>query len=211
MPNKNIIILTITGPSLSGKSTLEQALADRDLVAKATSVTTRPMRHGEKDGEAYHFIDTAEMDRLKENNLLVEHIFFDKNQYGVSKEEVLSKTKHSGVVSIVAAPEGVQQIKEYAEKEGWTCLRAFVYNPDEVLKARFDQRFANDKLANPEVYQNRWNSMKTVEKEWREQMKDAELQFNRFDDTTQEEVIRTIAQAIYKKNTATPAKRRGPK
>lgn len=211
--NKNKpTIITITGPSLSGKSTLEQYLSEREIVGKATSVTTRPMRHGEKDGESYFFITPEQMAKLQKDNLLVEHIVFDKNQYGVSKEEVLKKAEQSGVVSIVAAPDGVRQIKAYAEQEGWNCLRVFVCNPDNVLKERFDARFSNDKLANPDVYQNRWNSMKTVEKQWREEMKDAELFFEQFDDTTKEEVIQSITQALFQmKTTATPKRSCGHK
>ena len=191
------VILTITGPSLSGKSTLESMLSEKGAVVRATSVTTRPPRQGEIDGVHYHFISKeAFKDKVRAGEM-VEHVEFDTNFYGVSKEEVQKRFgKDSGVVAIVVEPNGAAQIKSFAEQQGWTCLRLFVSNPDEVLKARFDARQATDALADPEVYAQRWNSMKTTELEWKTKMADAELKFERFDETTQDQVVQAVKDAL---------------
>jgi guanylate kinase len=200
------IILTITGPSLSGKSTLESMLSKEGVVSRATSVTTRPQRQGEVNGVDYHFVSKAEFKKKVAQGEMVEHVEFDTNFYGVSKEEVQKRFgADGGVVAIVVEPNGAAQIKAFAEQQGWTCLRLFVSNPDEVLKARFDARQAADALANPEVYAQRWNSMKTTELEWKTKMADAELKFDRFDDTTQAQVVQAVKDELERvklKNTA---------
>lgn len=191
------VILTITGPSLSGKSTLESMLSSQGVVVRVTSVTTRPPRQGEVDGIHYHFIDKDAFKNKVRSGEMVEHVEFDTNFYGVSKEEVQKRFgKDGGVVAIVVEPNGAAQIKDFAEQQGWTCLRLFVSNPDEVLKARFDARQVTDALADPEVYAQRWNSMKTTELDWKTKMADAELKFDRFDETTQDQVVQAVKDAL---------------
>lgn len=41
-----------------------------------TSCTTRPPREGEKDGEAYYFLDNAQFDKLIEERKLIEYTHF---------------------------------------------------------------------------------------------------------------------------------------
>lgn len=186
------IIFTITGPSLSGKSTLEAMLVKDGTFAKAVSTTTRPQRQGEIDGAAYHFVSKEEFERREALGEMVESVEFDKNRYGVTKDEVQSKFTNGAAVVIVVEPNGARQIKAFAESQGWTCVQVLVTNPDEVLKERFKEREDADELADPKVYAQRWKSMKTVEKLWCEQMANAEFKFKRFDSTTQDAVVKTI-------------------
>jgi guanylate kinase len=191
-------IVTVTGPSLSGKSYLEKVLVQSGVGDKVVSTTTRNMRTGEVDGVDYFFCSKEQFLEKDAECQLVERVEFDQNFYGITKEEVERKFKKSGVVVVVVEPQGAAQVKEFADKNGWNCLRVFVSNPYEVIKARFDERFKLDKNASREVYAQRWQSMQTVEKEWRQQMKGAELFFEKFDAETQKEVVSKIKDAVEK-------------
>jgi guanylate kinase len=187
------LIITITGPSLSGKSHLESMLLEGGVAAKATSITTRQPRAGEVDGQDYYFLKMDAFLKMADDKEMVEYVFFDKNFYGVSKNEVEKKFESGLPVAIVVEPNGAIQIKDFCEEQGWQCLQVFVANPEEVIRARFDERFKNDSLADPKVYANRWEAMKTVEKQWREKMAHADLFFERFDSSNQTQVMNEVA------------------
>ena len=195
------LIVTLTGPSLSGKSTLESLLVERGLLTKATSCTTRSPRSGEVHGQHYYFLTPEEFSALESSNKMVESVSFDKNSYGVTKEEIERQFSTGKAVVIVVDPHGAQQIKKHSNEQGWDCLRVFISNPEEVLKARFEERFKHDALASRAVYDQRWISMKTTEQQWREQMKDAELIFNQFDSSNHQQVVSSIESAVHQTQT----------
>ena len=59
------LMLVLSSPSGAGKTTISRKLLERDgNLSMSVSVTTRPRRPGEVDGQDYHFIDPAEFDRL---------------------------------------------------------------------------------------------------------------------------------------------------
>lgn len=190
------IILTITGPSLSGKSTLESMLESAGVVKRAVSTTTRKPRAGEKDGFHYHFISKSEFEEKINNEKMIEHVEFDRNYYGVSKEEVQKLLTQGDSVAMVVEPEGARQIKDFSEKQGWICIRLFVSNPESVLKERFNLRKSDDACADPEVYKQRWESMMTTERRWREEMQDAELIFESFDENSKKMVFEKVKKFI---------------
>lgn len=68
-------IFVLIGKSATGKDTLYQELMEvKELsLKKIVSYTTRPIRSGETDGVAYHFIDEAGMNQLIEEGKVVEH------------------------------------------------------------------------------------------------------------------------------------------
>lgn len=202
------VLITITGPSLSGKSTLGEMLKDCGFAVKATTTTTRAPREGEVNGVHYHFVSKDEFQDKIKNKELIEFVEFDGNYYGLSKEEVSKRLDSGAVIGIVLEPQGANAVKEYAKEKGFPCLQVFVCNPEEILRKRFDDRFVNDKLADPKVYENRWNSMKTVELEWRDQMKGADLFFERFDKENESVVCaKVIQEANILKGNAPTSKR----
>jgi guanylate kinase len=196
-------IITVTGPSLSGKSYLEKLLVQSGVGSKVVSTTTRPMRAGEVHGVDYYFNSKEEFLKQDADGNLVEKVGFDTNFYGITKGEVDGRFesqkalgKKDPVVVVVVEPHGALQVKAFADANGWDCVRVFVSNPPEVIKARFDERFEQDAKASKEVYAQRWASMQTVEKEWRAQMAGAELFFERFDKETQDSVVQTIKDKV---------------
>lgn len=66
-------LVVLAGPTAVGKGTLAaQVRADHPEIWISVSVTTRPPRPGEVDGEHYHFVDDAEFDRLVSSEGLLE-------------------------------------------------------------------------------------------------------------------------------------------
>ena len=67
------LMLVLSSPSGAGKTTISRKLLERDgNLSMSISVTTRPRRPGEVDGNDYHFIDAAEFDRLVGAGALLE-------------------------------------------------------------------------------------------------------------------------------------------
>lgn len=148
------ILVTITGPSLTGKSRLAQLLNPLGF-EEVVSTTTRPARQGEIEGVHYYFTDTTKFKKMVDNELMIEKVQVGKNFYGVSKpafDHVISKGKN-GVA--VVEPDGARQVADYCAKNNIKLHQVFIDNPTHVLVDRFLKRYKNDALAQDEVYATR--------------------------------------------------------
>jgi guanylate kinase len=82
-------LTVVSGPSGVGKSSVVAELRRLDPeIYFSVSVTTRPPRPGEVDGDHYHFIDRATFDQLVESGKLLEHAEFAGNCYGTPRGPV---------------------------------------------------------------------------------------------------------------------------
>lgn len=82
-------LTVVSGPSGVGKSSVVGQLRKLNPnIYFSISVTTRPPRPGEVDGEHYHFVDRATFDRMVENGELLEHAQFAGNWYGTPRAPV---------------------------------------------------------------------------------------------------------------------------
>lgn len=181
-------ILTITGPSLSGKSTLEKLMVAQGLAQKVTSFTSRVPRTGEVNGVDYYFMTKAEIDQKE----IAELTDYNGNFYGITRKELETRLDSNQLVVVVVEPHGAKQLKAFCEENGILCVRSYINNPLHIIKERFDLRKANDLNATDEVYDSRWKSMMTVEKEWGELMKDSEIIIPEFTKQNEQEVIESI-------------------
>ena len=82
-------IVVLTGISGAGKTTLSKIFDDEHTLI---SYTTRAPRPGEVDGVDYYFISEAQAAELSKSNQIFEETKFQENLYGVTKDEVVSKT-----------------------------------------------------------------------------------------------------------------------
>lgn len=90
-------VFVVSAPSGTGKSTLSQRLIERvpDLVF-SISVTTRPPRPGEVDGQDYFFVDDAKFEAMVRAGDFVEWVQVYERRYGTSRpwlEQVLASGK----------------------------------------------------------------------------------------------------------------------
>lgn len=197
------ILVTITGPSLTGKSQLAQLLAPLGF-EEVVSTTTRPARQGEIEGVHYCFVDANKFKNMADNNLMIEKVQVGKNFYGVSKpafDHVISKGKN-GVA--VVEPDGARQVAAYCLKNNIKLHQVFIDNPTHVLVDRFLKRYKNDALAQDEVYATRIIDMLQKEPEaWIKPAHDGrhsyDQVFSSFTPENQLSVVNQIVSAVEQK------------
>lgn len=137
------VIVTLTGPSCAGKSTLEALLVKRGL-SKIISHTTRPKRAGEVDGQDYYFITPEEFKKLRDGKRFVEVVEFNGNSYAAAKDEFTTALDAGRPVVVVCEPQGRDEILGWAEIHEIPTLPVFVTNPSNVIAERFVQRYFGD-------------------------------------------------------------------
>lgn len=136
-------IVTLTGPSCAGKTTLEKRLKEAGFV-QVISHTTRSPRAGEENGKAYYFIDKSEFKRLEAVGFFVESVYFNGNYYGVSAQEIKRVAEEGKPIVVIVEPKGLKQIKAYCNLHGWNLFSVFIDNPGDVIAKRFLDRMFRD-------------------------------------------------------------------
>ncbi len=187
------IIVTLTGPSCSGKTTLTQQLVATTKFTEVISTTTRPKREGDVNGVSYHFVSSDEFEDIE----MLESIEYNGNRYGGSIAEFEEKFDSGKIPVIVVEPHGMEQINKNAVTKGWTVINVFIDCPMKLQAERFLKRFAAEyvnlcefqpnptAVINPQYppfnrfdpddfnslmteYINRMVTIQTVESEWLE-------------------------------------------
>lgn len=145
------LILTLTGMSTCGKSTLAKALTATGAYAEAVSVTTRDMRPGEVNGKDYHFVTQEVFDQYVRDGQLLEHVKSHHACYGVPAFEV-DRIQAAGMsVVMVLEPEGVSSIQKIALERDENFIAAFVHVNTQVLIERFFLRIEQAQAAGKAV------------------------------------------------------------
>ncbi len=202
----NPFIVSLTGPSCAGKSTLEKRLKEVGFVA-VISTTTRPPRAGEIDGQSYYFIDKSEFKRLAATGYFVETVEFNGNYYGVSAEEIKRVAVDGKPIVVIVEPNGWHQVKHYCTEHGWNLFSVFIDNPGEVIAKRFIERMHADmKLTDLgtlnktiDTYAKRLGVMLKDECWWGEDMGTAcDLWLHTFDEHNIEETVEMIGREAVK-------------
>lgn len=107
-------VCVVSGPTAVGKGTVVERVRERhpDLPL-SVSVTTRPAREGEVDGEDYFFVSDEEFDRLvAEDGLLEWATVHKRHRYGTPRAWVEEKVASGEPVLLELDLEGARQVKE---------------------------------------------------------------------------------------------------
>jgi guanylate kinase len=195
-------LLTLTGPSCSGKTTLLNRLVfDFDFYG-VTSHTTRPKRPGEIEGVDYFFIETEEFNSLKDNNRFIENISFSDYQYGVSVGELLRAQAAKKTSVLIVEPEGLKQIISYSKNNSINLSSIYINGDQRELIKRYLIRLVGENLNDPEVctrHAKRILSLSKEFKNWAPNINNIgsgdilyQLVLDRIDETNTEIVIRLI-------------------
>lgn len=150
------MIMTLTGPSASGKTVLARALTERGF-SRPVTTTTRPPREGEVDGLHYHFVDRDRFETLA----MVETNCHNGHWYGLS-QDALDTAIAAGPVVIVMDPNGAQAMKAYGARAQIPVRSVFVHAPLAVCLMRLWRR--SEPFA---ARASRTHSLLRVERRWR--------------------------------------------
>ncbi len=165
-------ILTITGPSLSGKSTLESLLVKEGFTS-VISTTTREPRPYEVHGQHYYFISKEEFKELDQNHGFIESIIFNDDHYGVSVEEIDRLQEQNKPIVIVVEPVGKNQINLWCRLNNFYHISVFMSCDDKIMSERFIKRYVQDLILKSsdvdrdlKIATKRLTNLLTKEKQW---------------------------------------------
>ncbi|MCI2062900.1 MAG: guanylate kinase [Eubacteriaceae bacterium] len=107
-------LLVISGPSGVGKGSICKKVIEKKKndVEFSVSMTTRPPREGEVDGENYFFVTTEEFKKKIEENGFLEHARVFKNYYGTPRANVMEKLEAGRDVILEIDIQGAMNIKK---------------------------------------------------------------------------------------------------
>ncbi len=133
------LMLVLSSPSGAGKSTISWELLNRDPdISLSVSVTTRPMRPGETDGEDYIFVDQKKFEQMTAAGEFLEHATVFENSYGTRKGPVEEILKQGRDVLFDVDWQGTQQLAENAHED---LVSVFILPPSfEELEKRLHNR-----------------------------------------------------------------------
>lgn len=105
-------LTVVSGPSGVGKSSVvTQVRLLRPEIYFSVSVTTRPPRPGEVEGEHYHFVDRATFAKLAEAGELLEHAEFAGNCYGTPRAPVERALEQGRPAVLEIELQGARQVR----------------------------------------------------------------------------------------------------
>jgi len=133
------LLIVLSSPSGAGKSTISRMLLEADdNITMSVSATTRPMRPGEVNDRDYHFVDTAEFERLIEADEFAEWAYVFDHMYGSPKEPIKEALKDGRDTLFDIDWQGTQQL-EYAFRTDLVLI--FILPPSMVeLERRLHER-----------------------------------------------------------------------
>lgn len=111
-------LFLISGPSGSGKTTIMRNVMQNEIV----SFTTRAKRPGEVDDVDYHFITEEQFNDLQASDGLIESSTYSGNHYGVTRQELYTKTAKGHAFAIVDGPGKIVLQSLYVK-----CVSIFIY------------------------------------------------------------------------------------
>jgi guanylate kinase len=133
------LLIVLSSPSGAGKSTISRMLLEADdNITMSVSATTRPMRPGEQADVDYHFVDTAEFQRLIDADEFAEWAYVFDHMYGSPKEPIKEALREGRDTLFDIDWQGTQQL-EYAFRTDLVLI--FILPPSmKELERRLHER-----------------------------------------------------------------------
>jgi len=161
-------VVILSGPTCSGKTSVEKALHRRGF-AKVVSHTTRQPRAGEVDGQHYHFVTRRQFENLMICHAFVETVEFGGARYGKTSEAFVSALGQSPNIATVLEPIGARALRRHCVDQGIPVLRVWLDCAPDVQAQRFIQRIYSGDIT-AMVASQRLCEMLSIEQDWRDEL-----------------------------------------
>lgn len=136
-------LFTISAPSGAGKTSLVKALLEKraESVTVCISHSTRAIRPGEVDGQAYHFVSLDVFEQMIANDEFLEHARVFDNCYGTARASVDALLASGRHVILEIDWQGARQVKAKIPE----TVSIFILPPSrEALEGRLRDRGTDD-------------------------------------------------------------------
>ncbi len=135
-------VFMVVAPSGAGKSSLVNALLDRDpSIRLSISCTTRAPRPGETDGREYRFVDVERFKQLRDEHALLEWAEVHGNFYGTPRDFIEQQTAQGHDVLLEIDWQGARQVRAHYP----AAIGIFILPPSiEALESRLQKRGQDD-------------------------------------------------------------------
>ena len=162
-------IVTLTGPTCAGKSSVEARLQYMGF-GRVVSHTTRAPRAGEINGEAYHFVSDEEYCALKNAGKFIETTEFGSSKYAITDDALNLACAGGNDVVIVVEPNGAEQVHDFCDKVSLPSIAVWVDCSVVTQARRWIGRLMTDIVSGKSVadpYAERLALMLVEEAQWR--------------------------------------------
>ena len=143
--DKSPLLLLISGPAGSGKTTLCDRLLEefKPGLQRVITATTRPPRAGEQDGVDYHFLAENEFLEKVRNDEFYEHAQVHSGYYGTLKAEIQGKLASQINLILNIDVQGASTFRKLAQNDAILAsqLRTLFVLPSSIDQIR--QRLIN--------------------------------------------------------------------
>ena len=163
LPSRRGLCLILSSPSGAGKTTLARALLASDAgLISSVSVTTRPPRAGEVEGESYFFVTTARFEAMRVGGELLKSAEVFGNFYGTPAQPVKEALTQGKDIVFDVDWQGAASIASILPED---TVRVFILPPSaEELARRIHTRGTDAK----EVIENRLRAAAQEISHWNE-------------------------------------------
>ncbi len=143
--NNDGIMVILSSPSGTGKTTLVKLLSKSRDFYTSISHTTRKPRNNEEEGKDYYFVNNDQFQNLIKKKEFLEYANVFSHLYGTTKTPVIKNLENSKNVVFDIDWQGTEQIKK--KNLEYKLLTFFVLPPSKkVLFNRLSNRDMKDKL-----------------------------------------------------------------
>ena len=157
------LLLVISSPSGVGKTSIVKELLKQDAqITMSVSVTTRPQRAGEVDGQDYFFIDEQTFQSRLKSDDFIEHAKVYGNYYGTPRRFVFNQLEQGKDVVFDIDWQGTQQLAQVAHQD---LVSVFVLPPS---LNELQKRLKNRGLDSKEVIEKRLSQTTSELSHWAE-------------------------------------------
>ncbi len=131
------MIYVLCGPGGAGKDTVLDKVVAKGLATRVVSYTTRPRRHGEVKGKAYHFVSREEFEAKLAAGDFIEHVTFNENYYGLPEQPFKESLAEGTDCIVVVESEGLKQLRALY---GSMVEAIYLFASESRLRARMIER-----------------------------------------------------------------------